>query len=71
MGESNIFLQEVFKRKMDQCGRRCEIYSRVVGYFRPVANWNLGKKQEFSDRLAFSEEKSLKSEGDALKDLKH
>ncbi|MBD3261846.1 MAG: hypothetical protein GF334_09315 [Candidatus Altiarchaeales archaeon] len=47
---------------MERCGRRCEIYSRVVGYFRPVANWNLGKKQEFSDRLAFSEEKSFDSD---------
>ena len=27
-----------------------EIYSRVVGYFRPVQNWNLGKQQEFSER---------------------
>lgn len=27
-----------------------EVYSRVVGYFRPVQNWNKGKKQEFSDR---------------------
>ena len=25
----------------------CEIYTRTVGYFRPVANWNLGKKEEF------------------------
>ncbi|HIE32542.1 MAG TPA: hypothetical protein EYP81_00635 [Thermodesulfobacteriaceae bacterium] len=28
----------------------CEIYSRVVGYFRPVQNWNSGKQQEFSER---------------------
>lgn len=27
-----------------------EVYSRVVGYFRPVQNWNKGKKQEFWDR---------------------
>ena len=25
----------------------CEIYSRVVGYFRPVDQWNAGKKEEF------------------------
>jgi len=24
----------------------CEIYSRVVGYFRPIQNWNNGKQQE-------------------------
>ncbi len=28
----------------------CEIYSRVVGYFRPVQNWNAGKQQEFAER---------------------
>ncbi len=27
-----------------------EVYSRVVGYFRPVQNWNKGKQQEFSER---------------------
>jgi ribonucleoside-triphosphate reductase (formate) len=27
-----------------------EIYSRIVGYFRPVENWNKGKKKEFSER---------------------
>jgi ribonucleoside-triphosphate reductase len=35
---------------MAKCGAKTEIYSRVVGYFRPVANWNIGKKQEFKDR---------------------
>lgn len=27
-----------------------EVYSRIVGYYRPVQNWNDGKKQEFMDR---------------------
>lgn len=27
-----------------------EVYSRVVGYFRPVSQWNVGKQAEFSDR---------------------
>ncbi len=31
----------------------CEVYSRVVGYYRPVANWNLGKQQEFEERKPF------------------
>ena len=29
----------------------CEVYSRVCGYFRPVNGWNIGKKQEFQDRV--------------------
>jgi ribonucleoside-triphosphate reductase len=31
----------------------CEVYSRVVGYLRPVRNWNNGKKQEFTERKTF------------------
>jgi ribonucleoside-triphosphate reductase len=33
-----------------QCGASCEIYSRIVGYLRPVEQWNNGKKAEYSDR---------------------
>ena len=33
--------------------RRCEVYSRVVGYLRPVAQWNIGKQAEFGDRKHF------------------
>ncbi len=33
-----------------KCGRITEVYSRVVGYLRPVDNWNEGKKEEFKDR---------------------
>lgn len=31
-------------------GSNCEVYSRVVGYLRPVQNWNKGKKEEFAMR---------------------
>jgi hypothetical protein len=30
-----------------------EVYSRVVGYFRPVNQWNKGKKEEFFERNEF------------------
>lgn len=33
----------------------CEVYSRVMGYYRPVSFWNKGKAQEFKDRLPFVE----------------
>lgn len=29
---------------------KAEVYSRVVGYYRPVQDWNRGKKEEFSQR---------------------
>ena len=35
------------------CGLPCEVYSRVVGYLRPVNGWNKGKKQEFKDRVVY------------------
>jgi len=31
----------------------CEIYSRVVGYIRPVNSWNPGKQAEYADRKVF------------------
>ena len=38
---------------MSKCNEKCEVYSRVCGYFRPVANWNKGKKEEFKERKTF------------------
>jgi len=32
---------------------RCEIFSRIVGYIRPLEQWNIGKVQEFKDRKVF------------------
>ena len=29
---------------------RTEVYSRVVGYYRPVRDWNRGKQEEFAQR---------------------
>jgi ribonucleoside-triphosphate reductase len=36
-----------------QCQEVCEVYSRVVGYLRPVVRWNKGKKQEFNQRVTY------------------
>ena len=38
---------------MEKCSEKCEVYSRVTGYFRPVANWNKGKQEEFKDRKVY------------------
>jgi len=35
------------------CQERCEVYSRVVGYLRPVSQWNEGKREEFYMRKTF------------------
>ena len=34
---------------MAKCGLKTEVFSRVCGYFRPIANWNRGKRAEFKD----------------------
>ncbi|MDO8558281.1 MAG: ribonucleoside triphosphate reductase [bacterium] len=36
------------------CQAECEVWSRIVGYFRPVAQWNKGKKSEYAQRLEYS-----------------
>ena len=36
------------------CGSTCEVYSRVVGYLRPVSQWNDGKQEEFKIRKVAS-----------------
>lgn len=35
------------------CQSQTEVFSRIVGYYRPVKQWNLGKKEEFKDRQTF------------------
>ncbi|MCK9432438.1 MAG: ribonucleoside triphosphate reductase [Candidatus Omnitrophica bacterium] len=36
-----------------KCGKTCEVYSRIVGYLRPVNQWNNGKKEEFGLRKTY------------------
>ena len=31
----------------------CEVYSRIVGYFRPIRNWNMGAQQAHSERKMY------------------
>ena len=41
-----------------KCGKTCEVWSRITGYYRPVQNWNDGKVQEFKDRQEYQLENS-------------
>lgn len=41
----------------------CEVFSRVVGYFRPVQQWNDGKRSEFQHREEFSNKKLVNKVG--------
>ena len=40
-------------RQCPRCGGATEIYSRIVGYYRPVSQWNEGKQAEYSQRKVF------------------
>ncbi len=46
MGE----IKESFELKR----QKCEIYSRVVGYIRPIDSWNPGKQSEWNDRKVYN-----------------
>ncbi|MEA3379124.1 MAG: ribonucleoside triphosphate reductase [Nanoarchaeota archaeon] len=53
-----------------ECKNNCEVFSRVVGYYRPVQTWNKGKTEEFRERKAFNEKRSLESANKIVKGLK-
>jgi len=37
----------------EKCDAKTEVYSRVCGFFRPVQQWNKGKKEEFKERTPY------------------
>lgn len=43
-------ISDIKKEMQEVHGTKCEVYSRVVGYLRPVQGWNKGKKEEFTLR---------------------
>ena len=56
-----------------KCGKDTEVWSRITGYYRPVKNWNDGKRQEYKNRTVYdiihskSPEQKMKSYGAAEK----
>jgi hypothetical protein len=46
--------------KCPTCNSDCEVYSRIVGYLRPVSQWNSGKQAEFKMRELFVPEVKAK-----------
>jgi anaerobic ribonucleoside-triphosphate reductase len=45
--------KENVKQKQNNVKVPCEVYSRIVGYLRPVQAWNEGKQTEFVERKTF------------------
>ena len=59
-------LKEIAELKEAQAnchGTKCEVYSRVVGYLRPVQGWNKGKKEEYAMRKVYDVEQPKRSCG--------
>jgi len=46
--------------KCPHCGEPTQVWTRVMGYFRPVDSFNIGKKGEHRDRVHFTENAALK-----------
>lgn len=51
--------EEILEQNKEQ-RQQCEVYTRVMGYFRPVSHFNKGKVSEYEDRLWFTEEKACR-----------
>ena len=47
----------------DEERTRCEVWTRVMGYHRPVSAWNPGKKSEHRERRYFAEPESAARNG--------
>jgi len=63
IGEKQTYIKcpECYEKdKVLRNWQRCEVYSRVVGYLRPVSQWNEGKKQEYTERAEMKVEEEGK-----------
>ena len=54
-------IEKLKKEELELHGPKCEVYSRVVGYLRPVQGWNKGKKEEFALRKVYNIEHPKRS----------
>jgi isocitrate dehydrogenase kinase/phosphatase len=49
----NKLIGQLTDKLNNTIGTVCEVYSRIVGYYRNTANWNIGKSEEFKERVPF------------------
>lgn len=50
--------------------QKCEVFSRAMGYYRPVKNFNIGKRAEYEERKTFGESTIFSSIKKLLKRIK-
>ena len=58
LDQINTRLEELKEHKAQVQGLETEVYARIVGYYRSVRNWNKGKKEEYGERLNYTDYKS-------------
>jgi anaerobic ribonucleoside-triphosphate reductase len=47
---------------INDCDRTlCEVWTRIVGYYRPISEFNIGRKQEHAERIYYTESKTMRS----------
>lgn len=51
--------EQILKENESQ-RQECECWCRCMGYYRPVSQYNIGKKQEYADRVCFTEEAAMR-----------
>lgn len=49
----------------------CEVWTRVMGYFRPVSGYNKGKQSEFKERKYFKESSAKSRQNEKDKNKSH
>jgi anaerobic ribonucleoside-triphosphate reductase len=47
------------QKECKTCGSSCEVYTRIVGYLRPVQQWHKGKQSEYKDRKSYQFERAV------------
>lgn len=54
---------EATRRELEDArGADCEVYTRIVGYYRSVKNWNAGKREEYNARKLYAEDRARAAE---------
>lgn len=59
-------MNETLLKKLEHKRTRCMVYTRVMGYHRPVESFNIGKKQEHRDRSYFQERTECSTDESAV-----
>ena len=54
-------ISELKQQLKEVKGSKTEVYTRIVGYYRPVQNWNNGKRAEYDDRVEFDGNQAVAS----------